>query len=209
MISGHASRGNWFRCFQRRTAPGFRQTLAAKAAGPPFASMISAAELVMFPTLLAVTTERKRKITPRNGTMGNVGSMADEFDKGWEDLEGPWDRLRWARRRWQLKTGAVAPTASDAAQSLGIEAGTYRSYERPPGTSKHTAYGHQLAIQFGRRFRVSWPWLLTGEGAPFDHLAPAQERAMRAIAMMDDEQQEAFARMAEAFAHERRTGTSG
>lgn len=126
--------------------------------------------------------------------------MADDFDHGWDALEGPWDRLRWARRRWQHKTGAVNPTAVQAALALGIEPGTYRTYERPPGSSKHAAYDHQLAIRFGRRFKVSWPWLLTGDGSPFDDHDPVQERMLRAMAMLDERQQETLAAMAEAFA---------
>ena len=132
--------------------------------------------------------------------------MADVFDHGWQALEGPWDRLRWARLRWQRKAGAISPTATHAAVALGIEPGTYRTYERPPGSSKHTPYDHQLAIRFGRRFKVSWPWLLTGEGSPFD-LAPTQERVMRVMASLDEQQQEALAAMAEAFASVRQTGT--
>lgn len=129
--------------------------------------------------------------------------MADETDRGWEGLEDPPDRLRWARIRWQRKAGAIRQTAEDAAASLGIKAGTYRTYERRAGTSKHTEYDHQLAIQFGRKFKVSWPWLLTGEGTPFDHLAPTQARVMRVMATMDDERQEEIAAMVEALAQRR------
>jgi hypothetical protein len=145
------------------------------------------------------------KITPRNDIPGNVYRMADEYDRGWQDLEGPWDRLKWARLRWQRKAGAVNPKASHAAETLAIEPGTYRTYEREPGSSKHTPYDHQLAIQFGRKFRVSWPWLLTGEGTPFDQLAPTQERVVRVMAGLDDEQQQAIAAMVEAFARSRRS----
>lgn len=130
--------------------------------------------------------------------------MADETDRGWQALEGPWDRLKWARLRWQRKAGAVNPKASHAAEALGIEPGTYRTYEREPGSSKHTPYDHQLAIQFGRKFKVSWPWLLTGEGSPFDHRAPTQDRVVRVMASLDEEQQQAIAAMVEAFAQARR-----
>lgn len=132
--------------------------------------------------------------------------MADQFDKGWEELDEPWKRLKWARRRWQLKTGAVNPSAKDAADSLGIKDGTYRAYERPPGTSKHSSFDHQLAIQFSRKFKVSWSWLLTGEGTPFDQLEPMQQRVVRAMAALDESRQEAIAEMVEAML---RTGTRG
>ena len=133
--------------------------------------------------------------------------MADVLDHGWEELEGPWDRLRWARLRWQKKGGAINPSATQAALVLGIEPGTYRTYERPPGASKHAAYDHQLAIRFGRRFKVSWPWLLTGDGSPFDARDPAQERMMRAMAILDEQQRETLAAMAEAFVRTRRAGS--
>lgn len=132
----------------------------------------------------------------------------DEFDKGWESLEGPWDRLKWARQRWQRKSGAVNAKAIHAADSLGIPAGTYRAYERRPDSSKNVKYDHQLAIQFGRKFKVSWPWLLTGEGTPFDHLAPMQARVVQVMASLDDERQEEIASMIEAFARARRAGTA-
>lgn len=43
MISGQASRGMTFRCFQSRTDPGERLTRSAKAAGPPWLVISEAA----------------------------------------------------------------------------------------------------------------------------------------------------------------------
>lgn len=128
----------------------------------------------------------------------------DEADSGWDRLEEPWDRLRWARMRWQKKAGAINPTQTHAANALGIAPGTYRTYERAPDSSKHSNYDHQLAIQFGRKFKVNWVWLLTGEGTPFDHLAPTQARVLQAMASLDEDRQEEIAAMIVAFAQARR-----
>lgn len=152
-------------------------------------------------TLPPVTSQRKREVTPRNSTSCNVFRMAE---RDWRALEGQWERLRWARQRWQ-NTGAVKPTAEHAAESLGIKPGTYRAYERGPDTSKHTPFGHQEAMLFGRKFKVSWTWLLLGQGSPFDDQLPEpQERVIRAMAVADPDQQEALADMVERLL---RTGT--
>jgi hypothetical protein len=148
-----------------------------------------------------MSTPRHPPLPPLPATYELITSVAYLFDHAWQVLEGPWDRLRWARLRWQRKVGAIRPTATHAATALGLVAVTYRTYERPPGSVQaHRAYDHQLAIRFGRRFKVSWPWLLTGEGSPFDSRTSAQERVMRVMALLDEQQQEALAAMAEAFA---------
>lgn len=63
--------------------------------------------------------------------------------------------------------GGIVSSASEAAKALGMEAATYRAYEREPGQSKSITMGHQAAANFGRRFKVNWVWLLTGEETPF------------------------------------------
>ena len=85
----------------------------------------------------------------------------------WESLDGAHERLTWARCRWQLSKG-ITPNAGAAAESLGINPHTYRAYERAPGTSKHINLTHPTAQKFGRKFGVSWQWLLAGQGTPFD-----------------------------------------
>lgn len=134
----------------------------------------------------------------------------NEQSDDWRGLEEPWQRLRWARQDWQRDHSAVAGTAEHAAESLGMKPGTYRAYERPPGSSKHIALDHQAAIRFGRKFRVSWTWLLTGAGTPSDEdLSEPQARVVQAMAEMDEERQEALATMAEVLARATRTGTDG
>jgi hypothetical protein len=128
-------------------------------------------------------------------------------DITWRDQREPWERLRWARLRWQRDAGAVGGSAKDAAESMGMNADTYRAYERAPGTSKHTRLDDQAAARFARKFKVSWQWLLTGRGTPFDEeeMSPAQERMLRATTGLDQESQEALASMVETFARARIT----
>ena len=81
-------------------------------------------------------------------------------DDRWRNSEGTWDRLKWAR----LQKFA---TAEDAAAALGEKAGTYRTYERSPESSKHTPLDHQKAAHFAKRLAIRWEWLLQGDGAPW------------------------------------------
>ena len=151
------------RCFHALTAPGRRLTLAAKAAGPPLASMISAAEFLMQSTLPKVTDRCNEFDTHGNVTGRNVRGMNDD---DWKSKKEPWQRLKWARERWQRQ--AEARSMADAARSLGMKEGTYRAYERRPGASKHTPLDYEMAVMAGRKFKVSWAWLLKNEGSPYD-----------------------------------------
>lgn len=117
--------------------------------------------------------------------------MAASDDTTWTRCIDPWERLRWSREKRY-------PTATAAAQALGLGKNTYSAYERPPGSSKHTKLDHQRAILFARRFKVSWLWLLLGEGTPFDQtLSPAQERIMAAMQGVDDGDQDRVADVVE------------
>lgn len=133
----------------------------------------------------------KHNITRGDSTLGNVWRMKAR----WEECEGTWDRLRWARMRWQESNG-VAPNAEAAAESLGMKAGTYRAYERVPGSSKHIALDHQTAARFAKKFGVNWTWLLTGEGSPDasdDHLTPTERRMIDALREAPEARQAAAA----------------
>jgi hypothetical protein len=91
-----------------------------------------------------------------------------------------------------------APNAAAAAESLGIEPHTYRSFEGPEDRSKFTPINHQRAIEFGRKFKVSWVWLLTGEGAPDRvELNEPQQRIVTAMRDATDEKQQAIADVVE------------
>lgn len=134
--------------------------------------------------------------------------MANELSpEKWRTCDGPHERLKWARMYWQERAGAVNGSAKHAAESIGMEPGTYRAYERTPGSSKHTPLDHQAAIRFGRRFGADWTWLLTGEGTPFDsQLPPAQERVLEAMSRTDEAQQNALADMIETLLKAKKAG---
>ena len=91
-------------------------------------------------------------------TSGKNGAVSDDLT--WVELREPWQRLRWARARSKFET------ARAAAESMGMNEATYSAYERRPDSSKSIPLSHQKAIQFARKFKVRWEWLLTGEGSP-------------------------------------------
>jgi|SRR5579862_1044743 transcriptional regulator with XRE-family HTH domain len=91
-------------------------------------------------------------------------------DNSWQDLE-LWDRVKWARRQH-------FPSATAAAKAVGMEAGTYRCYERGPGSAKFIPLDYKHAQLFAREFTVSWEWLLDGLGRPWlteDDAEPAAD----------------------------------
>lgn len=206
MISGQASLGNRLRCFQTRTAPDLRPTLSAKAEGPPFSSMTDAGVRIDIPeSLLTVTVPSKPKITHGNVTASNVVWMTPQRDDSWKALDKePWSRLRWARERWQKKSAGAESSAAAAAAKVGMKDGTYRAYERPAGSSKHTPIDYPTAVRFARAFSVNWKWLLSGEGSPFDDTVPAPiERVVRLMEGLSGDQQKALADAIEVLATDR------
>lgn len=148
-----------------------------------------------------VRFEGKSLLTPSKITSGKLWGM-DETE--WSRLREPWERLKWARRYWQRQSGA-ASTASAAAESLGLQENTYSAYERSPDSSKHTTLDHQRAIEFGRKFKVSWVWLLSGEETPFAR-TPAQTRAVELMATVSEGDQEEVVDIIEAALKRRRAG---
>lgn len=140
-------------------------------------------------TLLRVIQNRNHFVTRGDGTLGNVWRMTAR----WQECEGTWDRLRWARMRWQESNG-ISPNAEAAAESLGVKAGTYRAYERRPGSSKHIPLDHQTAPPLAKKFGVSWLWLLTGDGTPDDlELTPNERRIISAYREAPEARQTAVA----------------
>lgn len=136
-----------------------------------------------------VRSFRNAVITRGSVILGNIGRM---LDTEWATLTEPHERLKWARQR------ANFSTQKSGAQALQMEVGTYSQYERAPDSSRSVALNHQLAIAAGRKFKVSWTWLLVGEGTPFDR--PATEHQRRAIELMadlSDEKQDAFVKALE------------
>lgn len=116
------------------------------------------------------------------------------MDTSWTQAEEGWQRLKWARMHGGFTT------ATSAAESLGMRKDTYTAYERAPDTSKHSQLDHQMAIKAGRKFRVSWTWLLVGDGTPFDKPSNEfQQRAIQAMAAVPEEKQAALAEAIEAM----------
>lgn len=136
-------------------------------------------------TLLIVRSYRNANLTHGKITIGKLHPMDDS---SWIDLREPWERLRWARMAWQRRSGS-ASTGVAAAESLGLKENTYTAYERPPTGSKHTPLDHQRAIQFAKKFKTNWVWLLTGDETPFGR-TEAQNKAVTLMSMVDEREQE-------------------
>jgi transcriptional regulator with XRE-family HTH domain len=88
-------------------------------------------------------------------------------DVSWKNLE-LWDRVKWARSRHFNSAGAFAA-------SIGMQAGTYRCYERGPDSAKYIPLEYNHARKFAREFRVRWEWLLDGIGEPWLTKADAEK----------------------------------
>lgn len=81
----------------------------------------------------------------------------------WPDQRPRWERIRWARIH------AGYERAKDAADSLGIKPGTYRTYERGPEDGGREPPLTELQ-RLARKFKVNWIWLATGEGETEDDI---------------------------------------
>lgn len=126
--------------------------------------------------------------------------MDAKNDDRWKRTDGTWDRLRWARM------AAGYERAKDLADSIGMKEGTYRAYEREPGrSSKTTELDPQHAIAWGRKLKVRWEWLLTGEGTPWEpslysmDLSPGRAKLKKAVDQVPDEKATAIAEAIEAL----------
>lgn len=87
------------------------------------------------------------------------------MDTRWRQCRKTWDRLRWAR----LQAGFER--AKDAAESLDVKPGTYRTYEYD-----WTKDGREAPLseyqRFARKFKINWVWLVSGQGSPFEGVEP-------------------------------------
>ena len=129
--------------------------------------------------------------------------MVDFSDTSWAQLREPHERLRWARLR-------LYPTATAFADAVGLKKDTYTAHEREPGSSKATRLTAEKAMQFGRKLKVRWEWLLEGKGLPWpDDSSAGRSRPAAQVAELvdsaDPEEQERILRVVQAM----RTGTSG
>lgn len=109
------------------------------------------------------------------------------MDDSWRNLAHRWERLRWARLR------AGFDRAKDAAESLGIKPGTYRTYEYPEGEN-----GREPALtdlqRICRKFKVNWIWVAAGQGTPDEGVIDPRANAavQRAADIPADKQDDAW-----------------
>ncbi len=122
----------------------------------------------------------------------------DKEDQSWRNLTEPWERLRWARLK---KFG----TATEAATHFQMQPHTYRAYERPPTSSKHTPIDYEHAFLFANQLGVRWEWMMRGEEPVWKERQPI-DRIKEMIANKTEAQQEAIA---DAIAAILRTGSDG
>lgn len=84
-------------------------------------------------------------------------------DDSWRQLDNALhERIAWARVKLTEFTRPV-----DAARALHIKPVTYRTYEQPKwdgGRAPPVVMVQQIAKKYG----VSWTWLLSGQGSPYD-----------------------------------------
>ena len=78
----------------------------------------------------------------------------------WRDHREIPERIRWARLN---RTQFVRMT--DAARSLNVKPGTYRTWEFTKADGGRAPMLSELQ-GLARKFNVSWQWILTGEGSP-------------------------------------------
>jgi hypothetical protein len=97
-------------------------------------------------------------------------------------------------------------TAKAAGAVIDKSDQTYRTYERAPGPSGRTIDAQDV-ITLGRRWKISWQWILSGDGTPFDKdLSPRQLRLITLLDQAPDELQDAAYRALEAMLEERKAG---
>lgn len=82
------------------------------------------------------------------------------MDESWRELREAHERLRWARLH---RTEFQRPI--DAARSLNIKPGTFRTYEFAKADGGRTPPLSELQ-RICAKYRVSWSWIATGQGNP-------------------------------------------
>lgn len=108
---------------------------------------------------------------------GKISGMSD--DGSWRKLQ-MWDRVKWARRRWQ-RLNDLDDTAVVAATALGMKQDTYSAYERRDTASKWTPLSYERAVEFAELFGVRWEWLFKDDGEPFLNAVDARGKILQAL----------------------------
>lgn len=86
---------------------------------------------------------------------------------------------------------------TDAARSIPVRPGTYRTYEIDPADGGRSPPISEVQ-RIARRYRVSWPWLATGQGTPTTNVEadgsshPAEGLAKRARDVPAEKQDDAI-----------------
>lgn len=131
-----------------------------------------------------MTSVGKRYATHRDASLLTLCRV----DTTWTQCGTQWERLRWARLR------AGYERAKDAADSLGLKGGTYRTYEVGKADGGRAPTLTELQ-RICRKFKVNWVWVATGEGSP-DESGIVSERlaqaAQRAEAIPPEKQDDAW-----------------
>lgn len=125
-------------------------------------------------TLLNVARRGKREVAIGSVRLATICRM----DERWRDTTEVWERIRWARQQSRFER------AKDAAESIGIKPVTYRSYENPTNPRIPPI---PEAKRIADKFKVSWVWLLAGQGHPHDINARFGELAEQYAAKVSEE----------------------
>lgn len=121
--------------------------------------------------------------------------------ESWASLRDQWERLRWARLH-----RTPFERVKDAAESLGLKPGTYRTYEHSPGEDGGRLPPLTELQRICRRFKVNWVWVATGEGTPDDgvvtddRIAAVSDRFGRVPPEKQDDAMSAVLGVLDAFA---------
>lgn len=115
-------------------------------------------------------------------------------DESWRSAREPWERVQWARRR-------TYSTKRAAADALQMNENTYKQYERGPGSSRWANLTYERALEFARKFKVSWVWLLRGEGHPLEQSGDTErDQLLGAFATLTPEQRSILLQLAKNMA---------
>jgi transcriptional regulator with XRE-family HTH domain len=115
------------------------------------------------------------------------GATLCDVDDSWQQLEHLHERIRWARMRWAERQGDSFSRPTDAARSLGVKPGTYRTWEQPKESGGREPSRSEVS-RLAEKFKVSWLWLSTGTGSPyFDPALEAQLNIFQQKAAMIEE----------------------
>lgn len=103
-----------------------------------------------------MTSAFKLNLTRRSVAQTTICHM-----DAWRQLRTQAERLRWARLN-----RSPFERVKDAADSLAIKPGTYRTYEHEPGEDGGRAPTLPELQRICRKYKVSWVWVASGQGTP-------------------------------------------